>query len=187
MIQLLIPVAILGAFVLGLIALILLATSSKYRVAAGLPRGRIIYNDAAGLAEGELHSRTFDLKGKPDYIIKDYYGSIIPVEVKSRNLPPSGEPYESHLLQLGAYFILIEDVFGKVPPYGLIRYRDETIRIDNTLDLREDVLDIMEDMRACLEEDYAERSHKQKARCTHCSMAHACDQKLAGARTSSSA
>lgn len=179
MIQILTPLAILGAFVLGLLALILLATSSKYRMAAGLPRGRIIYNDAAGLAEGELFSKTFGLKGKPDYLIKDYLGAVIPVEVKSRNLPPNGEPYESHLMQLGAYFILIEDVMKKIPPYGLIRYKNETIEVENTIELREDVLDLMEEMRLCLEEDYAERSHKQKARCVNCSMAHACDQRLA--------
>lgn len=178
MIRTLIPLAILGAFSLGLLALILLATASKYRSEAGLPRGRIIYNDAAGLARGEFYSEKYGLKGKPDYLVKEIYGTVIPVEVKSRNLPPNGEPYPSHIYQLGAYFILIEEELGKRPPYGLIRYNDETIEVDNTPELREDVLELMEEMRDCLEEDYAERSHKQKGRCINCSMAHACDQRL---------
>ena len=61
-----------------------------------------------------LFSKRHLLTGRPDRIVK--HGKFfIPEEWKSSK---KVEPW--HLVQLGVYFILIEDHYGKRPPYGFI-------------------------------------------------------------------
>lgn len=144
-----------------------------------MPKGEIVYEDASGLAREPLFSKRHGLSGKPDYLLKDRDGSLIPVEVKSGYAPRGGQPYDSHLLQLAAYFLLIEDVLRRPTRYGLIRYRDRDLRVANTDELREDLLDAIAQMRMLLAHGDAHRDHNQKRRCAACSMAHACDERLA--------
>src|SRR5207248_1150561 len=80
----------------------------------------------------------------PDYLVKEGK-RIIPVEVKSRAAPP--EPYPSHVMQLAAYCLLVEDVLGASAPYGFIHYRDQTFRVDFTAPLRAELLRLLNEMR----------------------------------------
>ena len=52
-------------------------------------------------------------------------GTIIPVEIKS-HAPPRGGPLASHRAQLLAYCLLVEELFGVPPPYGILCYGDGT-------------------------------------------------------------
>jgi CRISPR-associated exonuclease Cas4 len=70
-------------------------------------------------------------------------------------------------------------VLEQPAPYGLIRYRDRTVRIENTDELREELFDVLDEMRATQQEGEAHRSHNQARRCTGCSVAHGCDERLA--------
>jgi len=164
-------------FLFALAALCLLA--SRYlRLRSGLPRGEVIYEDSSGKNSRVLVSERYGLRGKPDYLLEDA-GGIIPVEVKSGTMPQGGRPYRSHLLQLAVYFLVVEEDLRKRPLYGLIRYRDGSIRVENTNELREDLLDVVGQMRRALAEDDVRRSHQQARRCAACSVAHACDDRLA--------
>jgi CRISPR-associated exonuclease Cas4 len=168
-----------AAFLLGMVALAMLALSSRLRRQSSLPKGEIVYEDASGLAGETLFSKRLGLSGKPDYLLEDRDGSLIPVEVKSGSAPRGDEPYQSHALQLAVYFVLIEDVLRRPAPYGLIRYRDRTLEVDNTDELREELMNTIAQMRRLLARGEARRSHNQKRRCAVCSMAHACDERLA--------
>lgn len=161
------------------LAALLLVRSSQLRQRSGLPKGEIVYEDASGLAKEPLFSKRLGLSGKPDYLLKDPTENLIPVEVKSGYAPRDGQPYESHLMQLAAYFFLVEDVLQRPAPYGLIRYRNRTLQIVNTDELREQLMDAIAQMRTLLARDTAHRSHDQAQRCTRCSMAHVCDERLA--------
>jgi CRISPR-associated exonuclease Cas4 len=163
---------------LATLAALLLIRASLLRQRSGLPPGKIVYQDVSGLAKKPLYSSRLGLTGKPDYLLQDPRNNLIPVEVKSGNLPRGGQPYESHLLQLATYFLLVEDVLQRPVPYGLIRYRDQTIRIANTDDLRERLMETLARMRLLLARGKAHRSHEQARRCANCSMAHACDERL---------
>jgi CRISPR-associated exonuclease Cas4 len=168
--------ALLG-FLLAL-ALALLALAKYQRRRSGLPEGEVIYEDASGLASAPLSSKRANLTGKPDYLLRDPEGNLIPVEVKSGDAPPGGLPYESHVMQLAVYFFLIEDALKSEAPYGLIRYRNRTVRVNNTDQLRRRLFAALAQMRSLLARGEAHRDHEQASRCARCSMIHACDERL---------
>jgi CRISPR-associated exonuclease Cas4 len=106
---------------------------------------------------------------------------VIPVEVKSGRAP-SGGPYASHILQLAAYCLLVEEKYGQSPPYGLILFSEDTDKayeIDYTEDLRRSLLDRLDEMRRALADGTAPRNHQQAARCQACNYRSACDEALA--------
>ncbi|MCZ7546238.1 MAG: PD-(D/E)XK nuclease family protein [Anaerolineae bacterium] len=118
-------VLLLGAF------LLMLARAG--RRASGLPEGQVVYRDTGvGKQEQPLFSRRHRLSGRPDYLLHRE-GRLIPVEVKSGRGPE--KPYKSHILQLAAYCLLVEDVYGRRPPYGIIRYADCVFEVDYTKQL----------------------------------------------------
>jgi CRISPR-associated exonuclease Cas4 len=164
---------------LALLAVMLLAVASYLRRRSGLPQGEVIYDDSSGAAGNALFSRRYGLKGKPDYLLDDESGSLIPVEVKSGAAPRTGKPYDSHLMQLAVYFLLVEDALERPVPYGLIRYRDRTLRIANTENLRAELLAVLAQMRRVQAQGTARRNHNQARRCAGCSMAESCDERLA--------
>ena len=169
----------LGSLTFFLFALAALCLSASWylRQRSGLPSGEIIYEDSSGKNSRVLVSERYGLRGKPDYLLEDASG-IIPVEVKSGMMPQGGRPYRSHLLQLAVYFVVVEDALQKRPLYGLIRYRNGSIRVENTDELREDLLNVVRQMRRALADDDVRRSHQQARRCATCSVAHACDDRL---------
>jgi CRISPR-associated exonuclease Cas4 len=176
--QSIISTVLFVALILLAIGVILLAASSRLGRRSGLPRGEISYEDASGQAQEPFISKRLLMAGKPDYLMKDRNGDLIPVEVKSSNAPRAGRPYESHLMQLAAYFLLLEDVLQRPVPYGLIRYRNRTLRVANTDDLRARLMDVIAQMRRLMAREVARRNHNRPQRCSRCSVAHACDERL---------
>jgi len=176
--QSIISTVLFVALLLLAIGAILLAASSRFGRKTGMPRGKVAYADASGQAQEPFISKRLLMAGKPDYLMKDRNGDLIPVEVKSSNAPRAGRPYESHLMQLAAYFLLLEDVLQRPVPYGLIRYRNRTLRVANTDDLRSRLMDVIAQMRRLMARDVARRNHNRPQRCSRCSVAHACDERL---------
>lgn len=166
---------LLPLFVLTVLCLLL---AGLLRRRSGLPDGEIVYEDAGGDAR-VLVSPRYGLRGKPDYLLADGAGGVIPVELKSGLMPRSGRAYRSHVMQLAVYFLLVEEVLRKKVAYGLVRYQNGSLRIENTERLREELMDLVEEMRAALADDDALRNHNQASRCRACSMAYACDERLA--------
>lgn len=157
------------AVVLGVLAL-------RMRERTGLPWAPIRSQDVRGRElEAPLFARTLGLTGKPDYII-ERRGALIPVEVKPSRR--SAVPYESDLMQLAAYCVLIEEHEDTPPPYGLLRYAQHTFRLDYTPQVREDVLIVLADMRATLASPDCERSHDDARRCESCGFFAVCEEAL---------
>jgi len=166
---------------LGLIllvaAVIIYWLATRQRRESGVPTGRIIYADPGGWlrAEKPLYDPRTGLTGKPDYLVEQG-DLIIPVEVKSTWAPTV--PYESHKLQLVAYCVLVESYYGRRPPYGLLRYRNRTFRVNFSEELEYQLLDILDEIRELKEQNEACRSHRQKNRCARCGYRYVCDQRL---------
>ena len=180
--------------------LLLLAVAVAARVVArsrarhtGLPAGRLIYGDTGAPVgrvapvtlneEGErqerpLVSRRHGLTGRPDYLVRTREG-VVPVEAKSTRRPASGVPYDSHLMQLAAYCLLVEDQLGEPVPYGVVRYRDGEVRVSYTPELRGALLELLDEMRAAREAEEVHRSHEERPRCAACGYRDACDEALA--------
>jgi len=145
--------------------------------ATGLPAGEVVYSDTGQWEKQEkpLISRRFGLVGRPDYLVRlveNGQSIAVPVEVKSRRRP--AEAYASHILQLATYCLLVEDVLKTRPPYGLIRYADATLRIPYTDDLRAQVLQAAEEIRACRAAPDQPRDHNDANRCRNCGYRRAC-------------
>jgi len=165
------------AWLLLFAAVVLLALGLKLRRSTGIPWVRVRSSDTSGWqrADAPLVSRRFGLVGKPDYIIEMRSG-LVPVEVKPGRT--ATKPYESDLMQLAAYCLLIEDTTGNAPRYGLLRYASETFRLPYTDALRTDVIALLDEIRQDrLAQDVA-RSHHQGARCRGCGLNAVCDERL---------
>jgi CRISPR-associated exonuclease Cas4 len=103
-----------------------------------------------GLGSGEtlaldnvtLYSERLRLVGRPDRIVRQG-GSLIPEEWKSAKRVSHG-----YRLQLGAYFLLIEEEYGERPPFGVVVLGDGSrVKVKNTESLRSEVLAIAESIR----------------------------------------
>ena len=184
--------ALLVALV-ALVALALVALAAAARAArrTGLPRGSVVYSDTGfpvgklgGLKTDEhgvrqecvLVSRRHGLTGRPDYLIETRDG-VVPVEAKS-TMKPGARPYDSHVFQLAAYCLLVEDTLGARVPYGVIRYRDAEVRVEYTAELREELLALLEEMRAARDAEEVHRSHDEPRRCARCGVREFCDEDL---------
>ncbi len=127
-----------GALLALLLGLWLMLAGRGMRQRRGLGSGRTVSLDNVTLTSLRL-----GLTGRPDRLIKGA-GTIIPEEWKS-----SLHPKPWHRVQLGTYFLLIEEQLRIRPPHGFIVCGDGTRhQIDNTPELRALVLDLAAQIRA---------------------------------------
>ena len=136
--------------------------------------GKIEYIDM-GKAKA-FRSVKYGLIGRPDYIIK-LDDRIIPVEEKKGRTPKG--PLFSHILQIAAYCLLIEEETGKAPPYGLLKYPEHEHEIEYNEDLKRLLLDKLNMMRESLRTGEVHRNHNRLGKCEHCSRKSQCPEKLA--------
>ena len=123
------------------------AVSKKASASAlKLPEGKIVYQDIDGRGT-PLFARRYPLSGKPDYVILSPDGAPIPVELKLS--ADAQEPQRSHIMQLAAYFVILEDLYATPPPYGLLRYAGHEFTIQNTESLKQKVLRRLAEMERC--------------------------------------
>jgi len=170
-------VTIYLAAALLLIAFLFFILSRILAHRSGISAGRIIYSDHGQWQKTSkpLYDAEVGLTGKPDYLIQQD-GKLIPAEVKSSYAPRS--PYDSHIMQLAAYCLLVECEFGERPPFGLLRYRNRTYKIPFTPKLEARLLELITTIRRAKELEDIPRSHHSKARCARCGFRNTCNQRL---------
>ncbi len=168
--------AIIPAVALIAAALVVIAFAGRLRSASGVPEGEIVSRDTNSQERGKpLFSGRYGLTGTPDYVVRTSRG-LVPVEVKPGR--KEAEPHDSHLLQVLAYCLLIEETEGKRPPYGLLRYSSDTFKVDYNDETRAYLLSVMDDMRAAAEEPDVHRNHDQAQRCRACGYRAICEESL---------
>ncbi|MHB1785276.1 MAG: CRISPR-associated protein Cas4 [Acidimicrobiales bacterium] len=125
------------ALILGLFGVLLVVLSKRGRAGRGLGAGETVTLD-----DVTLFSRRLKLVGRPDRIVRRGK-HLIPEEWKSAKHVSHG-----HRLQLGTYFVLIEEEYGKRPPFGVVVLGDGTrVEVENTDALRSEVLAIADKIR----------------------------------------
>ncbi len=166
------------ALLAAVIALVLWLTARRARERLGLPAGRIVYADTGAWnpCERSLFSRHYSLVGKPDYLVQEHRATV-PVEVKPARRAPA--PYEGDVLQLAAYCLLVEEEYGRRPPWGYLKYQDAVWRIDYRPALRHQLLTRLERMRQDLASPDLLPSHREPQRCTTCGQRANCTRRLA--------
>jgi len=132
---------------------------------AVVPGGKIVYS---GIRFGKmkvLQAPQYHLRGSPDYVVRsgDEY---IPVEIKSSKTPR--KLFDSDLMQVVAYAVLVEAEFGKLPPHGIVCYPDKDFTIKITDQKIEKLRRGVETMRASLREGKLKNAPKSKHYCPTC-------------------
>ncbi len=165
------------SFLLLLLGLGAVLVALLLRRRTGLPWRRIAYQDLdrARAPSAPLFAPRLGLTGRPDLLL-EVRGRRIPVEVKPNRR--AAVPYERDRIQVLAYCLLVEEVDGTPPPYGLLRYADATFQIPYTPDARRRLLALIEEMRDGLEAEDCPRSHNDPARCRRCLLADQCEEAL---------
>jgi len=138
-----------------------------------LPDGEIIYVDDLKKSP-IMKSEKYKIWGRPDLLIKvgeDY----IPVEIKTGRVPRG--PLFSHIMQLTAYMILVEENY-KTPPYGILKYGPVIYKIEYEEDLKNLMLEKVREMRRALETGEVHRNHHKVGKCLHCSRRNICPERL---------
>ncbi len=179
-------IAAAGGFLI--LAMRAYSVGDKIRRVYHIDDGNIDYVDTMGEESPPLlKSEECGLSGRPDLVIRGE-GGIIPVEIKTGKVPRV--PYFSHIVQLGAYCVLVEEVYGKKPPHGIIRYQrgregsgGEVIMSEYKIayddKMRDLILGMADEMRAVISgSDEAHRSHGKEGKCRHCSRRDKCPERL---------
>ena len=152
-----------------------LETVKKKKTSFNMTGWELIYSDKAeeekedGVDYGlVLYSAKYDIQGKPDHIFKKKHSSkIMPVEIKSGKIGDEPFPHYGDYLQLCAYFLIIEDVYGKKPKYGKIIYKDYMFIIRNGMRTKRDILKVLGRMRMMLKTGY-EKPCESFVNCRYC-------------------
>ncbi len=140
--------------------------SVKHKKELGVKGATAIYSDEKGTKL--LVAPKLLLQGKPDFIFETWFlKRYIPLEIKSGQLKEQ-EPHLGDLYQLVAYFLIIEEVYGKRPPYGKLVYANKTFKIRNTYKLRSTLHHTVRQMRQMLEEKYSPVADPSFIKCKNC-------------------
>jgi CRISPR-associated exonuclease Cas4 len=166
---------LIGAAFFLYVVLMSSRTATKLRKDHGIESGSIEYVDSMDSTSKMLKSKKYDLRGRPDYILKKEDG-LVPVEVKTGRTPKG--PLFSHILQLAAYFLLIEENYKIRPPYGIIKYSDKEHEIENDEELNKILISKLKEMKEILKTKEAHRNHKRESKCRYCSRREICPEKL---------
>jgi len=141
--------------------------------------GTVAYSDTLEEGTPMLRSKKFHLHGRPDYIIKRE-DVFIPVEIKTGKIPKG--PYFSHILQIAAYCVLVEDTYGVRPPNGILKYTDGPKhgehKIDYTDELKVLLISKLQEMRYDIKMGGAKRNHNRPGKCRSCSRRNECPDSL---------
>lgn len=147
----------------GLLLLVLLGKRLRHRrlrkmpARDDMPGYALLYADQKREGRGTedfgklLYSEKYDIQGKPDYVFcSRILGRIVPMELKSGSIGEAPCPHEGDYLQLAAYFLILEDVYGKRPAFGRLVYQDYMFEIRNTRRVRRDVIRTLREMEKML-------------------------------------
>ncbi|MBE6023307.1 MAG: hypothetical protein E7231_08755 [Cellulosilyticum sp.] len=157
---------ILSSIIMGIFYIFRPAITYKNKKQLGVARASAIYLDEKG--SKMLIDYTLGLQGKPDMIFETWIlKHYIPLEIKSGKLKEDW-PHQGDLYQLATYFILIESVYGKRPPYGKLVYSNKTFKVRNTAKLRNEVLAVAGQMRDMLEDKIEIKVQPDYIKCRHC-------------------
>ncbi len=150
----------------------------RTRRRSGIATGQIVDVGASGLeGDGIMVSTQYGLRGLPDVVLR-VEDELIPVEVKTGRVPRG--PLFSHILQLAAYCLLIEERQGRPPPYGVLQYgKHVRHEIDYDDELKWTLVNKLIEMRQIIRTGEAHRNHRRPGKCANCSRREGCSERLA--------
>jgi CRISPR-associated exonuclease Cas4 len=122
-----------------------------------------------------LVSEKYKLTGRPDYILM-VDDELIPVDLKTGRQPRG--PLFSHILQIGAYCLLLSDENGKRVCRGILKYGDVEHEIEFDEELENLLLSKLAEMRGLMISGDVHRNHNRVGKCVGCSRRDGCPERL---------
>jgi CRISPR-associated exonuclease Cas4 len=160
--------------VLLIVCLVLVAWLTRWRrserAGLGLSNEHIVAADDSATPVPTLYSARYRLVGRPDQLVRTGR-MLVPVEHK----PRARRLQDSHVLQVAAQCLLVEEVYGVRPTHGLVVLAGGIQeRVEFTSALEERLLATMADMRALLCTDAEPGPHWVAYKCQACGFREAC-------------
>lgn len=151
--------------VLALAAYVVLAGWTRHRRSAlGIADGVVVSADDSLIRAPTLRSERLGLVGRCDHLLR-VGGAYVPVEQK----PSARRLQQSHILQVGALCLLVQEVYGVRPPCGVVVLAGGSQeRVVFTEELERDVVRAMAEMRRMLENGEAPSPQWAPAKCRAC-------------------
>jgi len=119
------------------------------------------------LTEFEIISEELGLKGRIDRVKLEQ--EIIPYEIKTRE-----KVYQSDIIQLAAYSLLLEKEFNKPVTKGVIETSEKQETIEISQEMKNQVLEIAEEIRNLSEENLQSNFSSNFVKCENCSFKEDC-------------
>jgi CRISPR-associated exonuclease Cas4 len=144
--------------------------SRSERAQVGLSSGTIETTDDSAERAPTLRSRRYGLVGRPDQLIR-VGNALIPVEQK----PKARRLQQSHVLQVAAQCLLVQEVHRIRPPYGIVILAggsQHQVEFSPALELR--LLDTMACMRTMLQSSAPPEPRWAEGKCRACAFRHTC-------------
>jgi CRISPR-associated exonuclease Cas4 len=150
----------------------------RARSKSGIATGHVVdVGASAETGDSIMESPQYGLRGLPDVVLR-VEDELIPVEVKTGRVPRG--PLFSHILQLAAYCLLIEERQGRPPPYGVLQYgKHVRHEIDYNDELKWTLVNKLIEMRQIIRTGEAHRNHRRPGKCASCSRREGCAERLA--------
>lgn len=138
----------------------------------GLPTGELVYEDADSQG-ASLASKAYPLVGKPDYVVQLPDGRPVPIELKP-SVQGVMAPYSNHIVQVGAYCLILEDHFERPPTHGILRYADREFTVEYTPALRKKVIRLLKEMAQRSEQQPPTLVRQHASKCRACAFQAIC-------------
>jgi CRISPR-associated exonuclease Cas4 len=160
----------LALLALGVLCYVVLGRWGRaQRARLGLAHGAIVAADDSRVPTPTLSADHLGLVGRPDHLLRSGR-HLIPVEQKprARRIQPS------HVMQVAAQCLLVQEVFGVRPPHGIVVLADGWERVEFTPELERRLRSTMAEMREWLGADAEPGAHYVKAKCARCAFSGTC-------------
>jgi CRISPR-associated exonuclease Cas4 len=145
--------------------------SRSERAHVGLRGGTIETTDDSTERAPTLRSSRYGLVGRPDQLVR-VGSALIPV---AEQKPKARRLHQSHILQVAAQCLLVQEVYGIRPPYGMVVLAGGSthqVEFSSALELR--LLDTMARMRAVLGATAPPEPSWAEGKCRACAFRHTC-------------
>ena len=123
----------------------------------------------------DIFSPSLRLVGRPYRVERLRSGAIVPTRKINR------DNFQDNIrIQLGAYMLLVEEKYGKRPPFGfVITRRNKRVKVMNSPKLRRQVKSAIAGLLKQREDLYASASgvRPRREKCRKCSMRNSCQRK----------
>jgi CRISPR-associated exonuclease Cas4 len=150
----------------------------EQRAAMAAAEGAVVYVGEGKTVDEDpaLFSHRLGLVGAPDSVV-EREGLFIPVELKTGRVPKG--PFFSHVLQVIAYCALVEEKYGKAPPFGIVKYGPAAeFEVEYGERQKKLLEDMLGEMRRAFVTKDVHRNHDRPGKCASCSRREGCPERL---------